>query len=87
MQDDQVRNLPVLGRPKYEEQRLLLDKYTIVEGDRTRSVFNWLQCFTPSELEDEFARNGLRVIERWGDVTGAAYDPNGTEFAVVAARA
>jgi SAM-dependent methyltransferase len=71
---------------KYGEQRLLLDKYTIVEGDRTRRVFNWLQCFTLSELEDEFARSGLRVIERRGDVAGAAYDPGGTEFAVVAAE-
>ncbi len=76
-----------LNRFKYEDQRLLLDKYTIVESDRTRRVFNWLQCFTPAELEAEFARNGLQVVERWSDVAGTAYDPGGTEFAVVATTA
>lgn len=69
---------------KYDEERVLLDKYTIVERDRTRRVFNWLQCFTPSELEREFADCGLQVVERWGDVAGGVYDPDASEFAIVA---
>jgi len=69
---------------KYDEERLLLDKYTIVERDRTRHVFNWLQCFSPSEVEDEFAGCGLEVVECLGDVAGGPYDPDATEFAVVA---
>jgi SAM-dependent methyltransferase len=69
---------------KYDDRRLLLDKYTIVERDRTRHIFNWLQCFTPSELEEEFADCGLQVVERRGDVAGGAYDPGAPEFAVVA---
>ena len=31
---------------KYQAERVLLDKYTIVEKARTRVVFNWLQCST-----------------------------------------
>lgn len=69
---------------KYDEERLLLDKYTIVERGRTRRVLNWLQCFTPSEVETEFADCGLTVVERLGDVAGSPYDSDGTEFAVVA---
>jgi SAM-dependent methyltransferase len=69
---------------KYDEERLLLDKYTIVERDRTRRIFNWLQCFTPLEVESEFAACGLQVVERFRDVAGDEYDPDGTEFAVVA---
>lgn len=69
---------------KYHEERVLLDKYTIVERARTRRVFNWLQCFTPARLEGEFAECGLQVAERWGDVAGDVYDPNASEFAVVA---
>ena len=72
---------------KYDDERVLLDKYTIVERDRTRQVFNWLQCFTPAEVEDEFAECGLQVVERWGDVAGGAYDPDASEFAVVAKAA
>ena len=69
---------------KYDEERVLLDKYTIVERDRTRRIFNWLQCFTPSELEREFAECGLQVMERWGDVAGSVYHSEASEFAVVA---
>ena len=69
---------------KYDEKRILLDKYTIVERDRTRQVFNWLQCYEPTEIESEFDRCGLRVVELWGDVAGKAYDPDADEFAVVA---
>ena len=72
---------------KYDDYRLLLDKYTIVERSRTRRIFNWMQCFAPSELENEFAECGLRVVERWGDVAGGTYDPDATEFAVVAKSA
>lgn len=69
---------------KYDKERVLLDKYTIVEKDRTRQVFNWLQCFEPSEVESEFDNCGLQVVELWGDVTGTDYDPDTDEFAVVA---
>jgi SAM-dependent methyltransferase len=69
---------------KYERERVLLDKYTIVERDRIRRIFNWLQCFTPTGLEGEFAGCGPQVVERWGDVAGSPYDPGATEFAVVA---
>ena len=73
-----------LNTLKYDDERVLLDKYTIVERNRTRHVFNWLQCFTPSEVENEFADCGLQVVERLGDVAGGAYAPDSTEFAVVA---
>jgi hypothetical protein len=69
---------------KYDEERVLLDKYTIVERDRTRQVFNWLQCFEPSEVKSEFDRCGLHVVELLGDVAGKVYDPHADEFAVVA---
>ena len=62
----------------------MLDKYTIVESNRTRQVFNWLQCFEPSELESEFNSCGLQVVELLGDVAGKDYDPSAEEFAVVA---
>jgi len=71
---------------KYERERVLLDKYTIVERNRIRRIYNWLQCFTLQALDSEFADCGLQVVERWGDVAGSPYDPGATEFAVVAAQ-
>ena len=73
-----------LNTYKYAEERVLLDKYTIVDRNRTRQVFNWLQCFEPSEVKSDFDSCGLQVVELLGDVAGKAYDPDGEEFAVVA---
>ena len=40
---------------KYEEEKVSLDKFTIVEESGTRVVYNWLQHFSPEILEKEFA--------------------------------
>ena len=69
---------------KYAKEQVLLDKYTIVERDRTRQLFNWLQCFEPYEVKGELQSCGLEVVEIWGDVSGKDYDPEADEFAVVA---
>ncbi len=72
---------------KYTEERVLLDKYTIVDREHTRHIYNWLQCFTPAEIESEFAACGLDVAALMGDVAGRAYDPDAGEFAVLAVAA
>jgi hypothetical protein len=69
---------------KYEAERVVLDKFTIVEETRTRVVYNWLQCFDREMLRAELEGQGLVVEEFLGDVAGAAYDPASHEFAVVA---
>ncbi len=69
---------------KYQAAQVILDKYTIVERDRTRWIYNWFQCFTPESLESEFAEHDLQIAEYLGNVAGGSYDPEATEFAVVA---
>lgn len=71
---------------KYEEERVVLDKYTIVEADRVRTVYNWLQCFDSALIESEFAACGLQVTELYADVSGGELDANSAEIAVVAER-
>jgi len=71
---------------KYSREKLILDKYTIVEADRIRNIYNWLQCFTPEDIKREFAECWLAVEELYSDVAGTPYDPNATEFAIVAKR-
>jgi SAM-dependent methyltransferase len=71
---------------KYAAEKVVLDKYTIVEASRTRTVYNWLQYFSPEALDREFAECGLAVVERYADVAGSAFDPEGDEFAVVAKK-
>jgi SAM-dependent methyltransferase len=68
---------------KYEDEKVGLDKYTIVEQARRREIYNWLQYFSPETLEREVQGAGLQVENLYGDVSGSAYDPDGAEFAVI----
>ena len=71
---------------KYEAEKVVLDKYTLVENDRMRTVYNWLQYFEPGELKREFAESGLTVTETYADVAGSRYDPDADELAIVARK-
>ncbi|MEJ2740330.1 MAG: class I SAM-dependent methyltransferase [Dehalococcoidia bacterium] len=71
---------------KYEKEKVVLDKYTIIEADRTRTVYNWLQYFSPAALKKEFTGCDLKVEETYSDVAGSPFDPESSEFAVVARK-
>ncbi len=71
---------------KYAAEEVVLDKYTIVERHRTRTVYNWLQYFEVDALKHEFSECGLVVDETYADVAGSPYEPEGPEFAVVAKK-
>jgi len=68
---------------KYESEKVILDKYTIVEADRTRNVYNWLQHYSIEEIEREFMECGLKVEKFFADVAGSPFTPESMEFAVV----
>ena len=71
---------------KYEREKVVLDKYTIVEAARTRTVYNWLQYFDPKELERELVEGGFKVGDFYLDVAGSPLDSESKEFAVVARK-
>ena len=71
---------------KYEKDKVVLDKYTLIEADRTRTVYNWLQYFSPEALEDEFVKCGFTVEKLYSDVAGLPFDPETTEIAIVAKK-
>ncbi len=68
---------------KYEEEKVVLDKYTIVEKNRIRTVYNWLQNFTKESLCEEIEAAGMEVSEIFGDVAGSPFNTDSPEFAVV----
>ncbi|MBE0586200.1 MAG: methyltransferase domain-containing protein, partial [Desulfofustis sp.] len=72
---------------KYAQEKVVLDKCTIVEAECIRTVYNWLQYFEPEELESEFKEVGLSVDGLFSDVAGTPYDQKSSEFAVSAKRA
>jgi hypothetical protein len=69
---------------KYEDEKVTLDKYTIIEESRTRVVYNWLQHFSKESLQDEFTANGFTVEEIYSDVAGTPFNPESPEMAIVA---
>jgi len=71
---------------KYDQAKVVLDKYTIVEPHRVRTIYNWLQYFTLDQLKAEFAQCGLQVVECYGDVAGAPAAA-GDVVAVIARKA
>jgi len=71
---------------KYEEEKVVLDKYTIIDANRTRTVYNWLQYFSPEMLEMEFEECGFTVEKLYSDVAGSPFDAGTKEFAVVAKK-
>lgn len=69
---------------KYENEKITLDKYTIVEANCTRTIYNWMQYFSLDALERELAESGLAVEGVYSDVAGNPFNPDGNEFAIVA---
>lgn len=72
---------------KYNEEKVILDKYTIIEPESTRQVYNWLQYFSPDDLEREFVDAGFYVKGIYSDVAGNQYNQISGEFAVIANKA
>jgi SAM-dependent methyltransferase len=71
---------------KYIDENVLLDKYTIIEASRRRVVYNWLQCYNRESLGSLFEETGFTVDAFYADVAGRAFDPESTEFAIVATK-
>jgi 2-polyprenyl-3-methyl-5-hydroxy-6-metoxy-1,4-benzoquinol methylase len=69
---------------KYEKEKVILDKYTIIEETRKHIVYNWLQYFSKDSLKNEFEENGFKVEEIYSDVAGKIFSSDSTEIAIVA---
>lgn len=48
---------------RYENERVSLDHYTVVEQHRTWHVYNWMQYFSPESITTELAANGFSVVD------------------------
>ena len=71
---------------KYDDVGVVLDKYTIVEAERTRTIYNWLQYFSAGSLQSEFEKAGFTRQEFYGNVAGAPFAESASEFAIVGKR-
>ncbi|MHA1942273.1 MAG: class I SAM-dependent methyltransferase [Candidatus Hodarchaeales archaeon] len=72
---------------KYEKEKVILDKYTIIDESGKRVVYNWLQYFSEDSLRKEFEENGFMVEALYSDVAGKTFTPESPEIAIVAKKA
>lgn len=68
----------------YETEKVTLGKHCIIERDRTREIFNWLQCFNRESIAAEFQASGLAVEAFFGDIGGSPLTDESTQMAVIA---
>lgn len=71
---------------KYDKEKVTLGKYTIIEESKTRVVYNWVQYFSKESLSEEFNKNGFKIESFYSNVAGETFDPEATEFAIVAKK-
>jgi len=68
----------------YDDLKLALDRYLIIEPHRTREVFNWLQYFDDSALAEELTQNGFDVVQVVDALSGEPWKISPHEFAIIA---
>ena len=71
---------------KYEQERLLCDKYTVIESERRFEVYAWDQCYSVDTLTGLFESSGLSIVELYSDVAGAPLEDDSRGIAVVATK-
>ena len=70
---------------KYEDEKVMLDKYTIFEANKDEKVvYNWLQHFSLDSLHAELAQNGLFIKDTLASVAGGEFNYGNDEFAIIA---
>jgi len=75
-----------LNTYKYEAEKVTLDKYTIIEENRTRVFYNWLQHFSRESLKKEFKKGGFTVDDFYSDVCGTPFSEDSQDIAIVARK-
>ena len=68
---------------KYDADRVSLDKYTIIEEEKTFEIYNWLKYFTPEELSRELEESGLEITEIYSDFGGTSQMEGSEAMAVI----
>lgn len=70
----------------YHKEKIGLDRYLIVEPDRSFEVFNWLQYFDPNEIVNEIEADGFEVTNIVNLKTGKEWTKGPNEFVVLARK-
>jgi len=68
----------------YPDQALSLDRYLIIEPNKSWQIYNWFQHFTPEKIKSELLNAGFEVELMVGDLNGAPLYPCSDLIGIVA---
>lgn len=68
----------------YPEEYLSLDRYLIVEPNKTWQIFNWTQHFTPESIKAELQNIGFEVDQMVGELSGEPLKPESDFIGIIA---
>jgi SAM-dependent methyltransferase len=71
---------------RYDDLRLGLDRYLIVEPERSREIFNWVQYLMPDDVEAELTAAGLELAEIFDLSSGGKWIAKSAPFGVLARK-
>lgn len=71
---------------KYNEEKVSLERYLIVEPGGWREIFNWLRYFSRDSIERELKRAGFTIVVLAGSLKGDAVTRVGSSFGVIARK-
>jgi hypothetical protein len=68
---------------KYDDDRIILEKNTVIEKNNRFTICNYLQCFTLDGISKELSDAGLDTVEYFSDISGTGYNSESTEIALI----
>ena len=68
---------------KYDDEKVVLEKNTVVEENNVLTIYNYLKCFEVDEILQELSEHGFQTAEYFSDVSGTEYKKDSKEIALV----
>lgn len=68
---------------KYSPERVILEKNTVIERNHRFTIYNYLKCFQIDEILQELSDSGFHTVDYFSDISGAKYDRNFSEIALI----
>ncbi len=72
---------------RYEEQRVSLSRYLIIERSQAFEIYNWMQYFTADSIAGELETGGFQVEQISDSLAGTALEGDPETLGVIATRA
>lgn len=68
---------------KYNNERIILEKNTVIEANNSFTIYNYLKCFEINEILQELLENGFHTVEYFSDISGRKYNKKSKEIALI----